>query len=238
MLENNKNTLTKLERLTKRRIEEIAKKGKTEEETYEQATKRLTASTFLTGLPAIGLGVASAVTKNPTFGICATAATTVFTAVSLSSILDYKFVGKQKNNKTNKYYKNSDLRKADEFYSIIDFIELLKQDEPSLLTYFLKKFLNEADISENSNSFNLTLINKLRKYKQICDEQDSEEREKKAGKFFESLADFLYKSKDKNGVSKQFIESQYIQGFMEQYSNKKKKETKKAAKKYVKKLGE
>lgn len=101
---------------------------------------------------------------------------------------------------------------------IITLIEDLKKDKNGDVLGFVKDFLTNVDLTENSREFNIALLSNLAEYRAChLKKQNDEVTKEEAEDSFMNFIDTLASANKKNGASENFTKNEYVEKLIKTY---------------------
>lgn len=112
----------------------------------------------------------------------------------------------------------SSLNKMYDKDEIIKLIYDLKKDKTSDVLGFVKDFLTNVDLTENSRDFNIVILSNLAEYR-TCSlrEQNNDATKEETEDKFMSFIDTLASSTKKSGASESFLKNEYVKALIKTY---------------------
>ena len=101
---------------------------------------------------------------------------------------------------------------------IIKLIDDLKKDKTGDVLGFVKDFLTNVDLTENSRDFNIVILSNLAEYR-TCSlrEQNNDATKEETEDKFMIFIDTLASATKKSGASESFLKNEYVKALIKTY---------------------
>ena len=145
--------------------------------------------------------------------------------VVMSTLTKKSIINKTEKYKNGKYYTKDSIKKIDEKEATLRFVNDLIKDKDDKTLSFAKDFLSNVDISNNQKRYNKKLFEYMASYRESLKVGTTVEEVANQLEKMKELKTFIRESKESDGASLEFLDSDYIKEFIKDKKNKRKNKT-------------